>query len=665
MSIYPDFAFKDILFHEDFNINTCLSQLTQNSDLNSLKISLKHYGEILQRDMGKILKNETEAIVHLAEQLSSLHVKVLSLLNPVSQFREEMKILNDLIQKAVKEYLTNSDDLEAFSKKENILFAELEFVSVLEYIKNLFEDGNMSDIDVLERTVLKYSLKYIPLMLMANNSNDVASGTEKLFLVELNSNFLKYFQENMEHNVMRCLRMYHNLNEQKEAESFFRKNFVRPKLKLILNENNLKTHNNELDALYLEALNILNRDMNMFDNILSKNSDLKNAFNFTFNSFWTEFDRQSREGLPYIAAPGNPELFQKRYTATWSLLEQIALKCGDVKLIINDDSFQEHIRRFNLPVYFEIIFQQIAGEFESGLAIDPGEESIFIMKNEYGVNLSVTANLHKALHQCFSKNIFINQLSNQFLKMSMFITSRYLLWFQQALEKCTNGGSNKWECFLIKSIVDLNKLKQLLGTERCLSQECELYSVFPEKMHEILVKLYSHNYYLISKLIQAFNSRLLGVLVEECLGILQQVSSIPRLFRKTNRNLPKEASTYMVEATKVITNFHTRYMDIMDILDPLIENIILDITAKFKTLVQDVLRSVCKTEESLRRLKNRNYGVNEESNASQSNSSSVVTDEMKIREQIRLDVNYFIQTLEVITPSEIRNTVKELENVIA
>lgn len=54
-------------------------------------------------------------------------------------------------------------------------------------------------------------------------------------------------------------------------------------------------------------------------------------------------------------------------------------------------------------------------------------------------------------------------------------------------------------------------------------------------------------------------------------------------------------------------------------------------------LVQEVLKSVCKTENSLRRLKNRNVPASEESTS----SSDTISDEMKIREQIKFDVNYF------------------------
>lgn len=62
---------------------------------------------------------------------------------------------------------------------------------------------------------------------------------------------------------------------------------------------------------------------------------------------------------------------------------------------------------------------------------------------------------------------------------------------------------------------------------------------------------------------------------------------------------------------------------------------------RYVSLVQEVLRSVCKTEESLRRLKNRNLTNNDDSLA-QTNGDAT-SDEAKIREQIKLDVGHFIR----------------------
>lgn len=65
---------------------------------------------------------------------------------------------------------------------------------------------------------------------------------------------------------------------------------------------------------------------------------------------------------------------------------------------------------------------------------------------------------------------------------------------------------------------------------------------------------------------------------------------------------------------------------------------------------------MCRTEESLRRLKNRNQTVSEEG-ASQSGGDTI-SDEKKIREQIKLDIKYFVTTVSY------RSSVTDLLNII-
>lgn len=62
----------------------------------------------------------------------------------------------------------------------------------------------------------------------------------------------------------------------------------------------------------------------------------------------------------------------------------------------------------------------------------------------------------------------------------------------------------------------------------------------------------------------------------------------------------------------------------------------------FSGMVQQVMDSVFKIEESLRRLKYRNMNVNDDLSIS---NADVNTDESKIREQIKLDVLYFVQSV--------------------
>lgn len=122
---------------------------------------------------------------------------------------------------------------------------------------------------------------------------------------------------------------------------------------------------------------------------------------------------------------------------------------------------------------------------------------------------------------------------------------------------------------------------------------------------------------------------------------LKNVSDIPRLYRKTNRSVPQQASSYVKDAFKEI-----------EILSKMLQNeekqegnqrillkLLQSATNEYNSMVHGVLNAVFKTEESLKRLKSRNVTSNE-SGVSQGSS-----DEAKIRLQIKLDVKQFVQSV--------------------
>ncbi|KAL3290394.1 hypothetical protein HHI36_023735 [Cryptolaemus montrouzieri] len=223
----------------------------------------------------------------------------------------------------------------------------------------------------------------------------------------------------------------------------------------------------------------------------------------------------------------------------------------------------------------------------------------------------------------------------------MFLLSRYIMWFDKILQK-----SGSWENLIMSSLVDMKCLQKLLGDKENLKSPQNIYAIFPEKMEAVIVKVFESNRQILSQFSMNLNNHLIASKVRECSEQLQNVTAIPRLFRRTNRKPPKKASTYMIEAIKPIIDLHEKYKNAdSDIMEPLLNNIIPRVTNSYSTLVHDVLQSVCKTEESLRRLKSRNIPSNDDT---QCPSSEIVTDEMKIREQIKLDINYFTNMLRKI-----------------
>ncbi|KAL3290393.1 hypothetical protein HHI36_023734 [Cryptolaemus montrouzieri] len=407
MSPFKNFPWKNTFLQENFSIDYCLSKLTQKANLNTLKSFLKNYGDELHRQMAEILKTETEAIANLAEYLTNINTNIDDLSVSLSQLQEELKILHTLIENAEIEYRKTLDSKRMKEIERNQLLARLDFITITLYVDDIIKsvekdpDGNTND---LEKAVHKFSFQknYLSELGIVEVSY-VIMKTENKLLSLVHQQFLKGLGDKNEITITKCLDMYNNLDKQKEAEELYQIKIVRPVLSPIYTERCLDKFDQDVNKIYNKTLEFLNSDMKLLDDILQRNSHLKTSFNFILNSFWVEVDMQCRKGLPHITAPGNPELFQKRFVSTWNLVIDIAKKCGNENFIKTQPSIREHIRRFNLPVYFEIRFQQIASQFESDLMIEPDQSSILIGQNDFGFQLKITLDLYVAL-----KNVLMN-----------------------------------------------------------------------------------------------------------------------------------------------------------------------------------------------------------------------------------------------------------------
>ncbi|EFA11346.2 conserved oligomeric Golgi complex subunit 2 [Tribolium castaneum] len=651
-------VWKESFFKENFNVDQCLSKYTLKSDLETLRNDLKNYGNDLHQQMAEILKTETEAIVNLAEYLTNLNSKIDDLSLPLRQLREEIKTLYDLIKSAEESYFTTLETIKNNNTRRNYLNLKFGIISSALYIDNMIkthEDDLFDDSVILERAVNKYSFEfnYLEAFHLVSDVEEISFVGKKLTDM-VNKVFLKSVKNNDEDLILRCLQMYDNLGEQKEAEKTYQVHIVRPALRHLFTETYLETCNQDVKKIYDEALHFIDSKLITLLNVLKRNAELK-SFNFILNSFWAEVDKLSRDGLPYITAPGNPELFQKRFKSTWNFLREIAVKCGDDDLIQTNKSFQNHIKRFNLPVYFEIRFQQIAGQFETDAIAKPG--TMYSDSNEINCSLKITLALWTALKTTFNDEVFINNLADQFLKLSMLLLARYLKWFEVALQESDSfsDGSDAWEGFIIHSICDLKVVKGLIGHE---PDGSTIYSIMPLNIKPILVKVFQVNSNSITDVISKLQNHLISIKSRQSLAHLQSVASIPRLYRRTNRSAPKDASNYMVEAIQPILKFHDKFKSNMTSeIQTILDTVITNNTKQYLTLVEEVLRSVCKTEESLRRLKNRNTQVSEAVS-----EADKMSDEMKIREQIKLDVCYFVDKLYPLAMDAARKCMDDLKS---
>lgn len=385
--------------------------------------------------MSDILKTETEAIVNLAEHLTNLNFKIENLSIPIYQLQEEILTLYNLIKNAEHMYRTMLNTLKDNNNNKNNIHLKLGLIGSSIYIDNLLKSvcDYSDELTVLERIVMKYSFEknhMNELGIVSAECDEFVRNVEKSLVDRVNTKFLVSFTNENVDVLTRCLYMYDNLHKQSEAEIVFQTKVVRPLMERIFTESNLEKHNQNLDSLYDEVLVFLDVKMKILYQILHRNTDLV-GYNFTYNSFWKEFNQQSLQRLPNITAPGNPDLFQKRFQTSWQMLRKIAAHCGNENLVVTDDTFQEHLRKFNLPVYYEIRYQKIAGNLES--LIVSGLDNFYESEGTNNSKIKLTTALIQSVSQCYDCDIYLDQLADQFLKLSMMLLSRYVKWFTSTL----------------------------------------------------------------------------------------------------------------------------------------------------------------------------------------------------------------------------------------
>lgn len=166
---------------------------------------------------------------------------------------------------------------------------------------------------------------------------------------------------------------------------------------------------------------------------------------------------------------------------------------------------------------------------------------------------------------------------------------------------------------------------------------------------------------------QAIDDQLKEIVLSQMIIHITSVNEVPRLFRRTNRDIPTTHSDYVGTMLLPLQTFNSIIISQYDSNHKL-SNVIGDIGTKlchrlgiscncfypikfcilsaflnhffrYANQVQEVLTSVQRMEESLKRLKKVKTGGNE---AKITTNNNKMSDDDKIRKQIQIDVEYLI-----------------------
>ena len=140
--------------------------------------------------------------------------------------------------------------------------------------------------------------------------------------------------------------------------------------------------------------------------------------------------------LSHVASPGNPAEFLANYETSLKFLEDFEanLDTADSLGRVRDSAaYADFMQLWNLAVYFQIRFQEIARPVEAQLT-----ESAAIARAEGGggggVQLRASEVAVAAVGECLQPGVYTAALAHRFLQLALQIVARYKVWAEHCLD---------------------------------------------------------------------------------------------------------------------------------------------------------------------------------------------------------------------------------------
>ncbi|XP_033733941.1 conserved oligomeric Golgi complex subunit 2-like isoform X2 [Pecten maximus] len=690
---------KDMFMKDTFDVDTFVMECRRRVPLETLRDDLSTYLKILRSAMIELINKDYADFVNLSTNLVGMDKAIGNLTTPLSELKDEVmtvKIAMDQAIYAVEEKLKQREQIR---QKKTCLQRLMNIVQSVEKIEILLgiqsgEGGETIQAQLngqlIERVANEfnklqfYVIKSTGLPLVERIRPRIANITSTL-QVSLEGHFLEGLDTGNTEILQQCLRTYALIDKIQDVENLFRQEKVRPYMEEVISEQNVKSSGGRpgLKGMFQQILDFVPQHCGILREVTTGGRmgamESVRGYDFMVNAVWPEVVSNIEARTPSIFAPGNPNTFHEKFLISMKFLDDFEALCGSqasVRRLREHPSYHIFMNKWSLPVYYQIRFQEIAGALETSLCTafnKSADQALF--------HLNVTLTLWRCVSRCWGEDVYLAPICHKLWKLSLQLISRYSTWldecYTQEIEKKnseidhqkmttsasmpilpsqdrSNGamdtnGTNEGQTTPATPPITLGQILCLLSDVEKFSQQ--ISSLFDETIKPKVSATGFENTDNLKDSIQECSSSLLNKLpryrnfiVEEiscqCSIHLKQVNDVPRLYRRTNREVPVKPSTYIGSAFKPVSMFVQEHGDVLGEKQKLeiFYEIFTRLADQYFTVTSDVLLSVKKMEDSLKRLK-RVRGTDKGA------GSQGLTDDDKIRHQIILDIDSYGQQI--------------------
>ncbi|XP_029541112.1 conserved oligomeric Golgi complex subunit 2 isoform X2 [Oncorhynchus nerka] len=677
---------KDVFMKDDFDVDQFVADCRKHVQLEEMREDLEMYYKLLKTAMVELINKDYADFVNLSTNLVGMDKALNQLSVPLGQLQEESlrTSVSEVIQ-AIDNQLSKQDDLQ---NKKMCVTRLIQVVRSVEKIEKILHSQNSKDStsleisspllagQILERIATEFNQlqfhavqsKGMPLL---DKVRPRISGITSMLQQSLEGLLIQGLQTSNVDIVRHCLRTYATIDKTRDAEALVGQVLVKPYMDEVIVEQLVKSTPNGLQIMYTKLLEFVPHHCRLLREVTgmaisSEKADIVPGYDFLVNSVWPEIIKGIEERIPSLFNAGNPDTFYERYTISMDFVRKFDRQCGSqasVRRLRAHTSYQSFHNKWNLPVYFQLRYKEIAACLENAIA-----DGLEAAPAGSCYHLLVSQVLWNSLVRCWAEKVYLPPLSHRFWKLTLQLISRYSKFLTEMLTKSPStevskdpvrplpssasstssrtsqddGGSESGSPATLstKQLVfiasDVDKLQdQIPELSKMIMQKLE---VIGYKNVVIVGEALEDSKASLSGCIPTLNSKMTQHLTERCFRFLKSASEVPRLYRRTNKEVPFRASAYMDNALRPL---HQLLSDSKDMVKPSIAQDWLrvalnDCTQRYFETISDVLSSVKKMEESLKRLKQ----ARKTATTNTIGTTGGPTDDSKIRLQLALDVEY-------------------------
>lgn len=390
---------------------------------------------------------------------------------------------------------------------------------------------------------------------------------------------------------------------------------------------------------------------------------LRTSLDFVGRAVWPQVAGAIAAHMSSAFSPGIADVSHQSVlsgTRIFAAMEAAAISEKQLESLRRSQTTIDFWRHWNLPVYFQLRFQEITSKYDNALQKGPtpagsttSEGSVESSGRHHKRNFSsirllrsdpyhtqATVAMIDALRTCWSKHVYLKPLAHRFLRLSLQLLTRYRTWVQTGLagewsegDALPSGGA--------RVLSDLALVQKRVPAE--FSSYLRLMDIgidgkMMEEMDSIFTSAVSQFQQLHPELVQSISD----CLTRACVENLQPLRGILATYRMSSKPSPTTNSPFVPKILRPLKLFLQEHRGRVDnqVCAEISTAVAEGTGTKYHEMATDLISSNKKSEETLRRL---NIGRSMAADASGTGSSST-TD--KVSMQLYLDVAKFKDDIE-------------------